>query len=93
MIIEVAVVVGAVAGILTSSCAIPLVKYVYTTKNTRDLSIGWLLMLTTGIGLWATYGVIKNDYVIIGSNLFPLALNAYLLFVKLSNRFKLEDLT
>lgn len=65
MIIDV---IGSAAGILGVIGFIPQVIKTVKTKHTKDLSIIWLLIATVSLSLWLTYGIAKNDPVIIFGN-------------------------
>ena len=45
-------------------------------------------ILATGVALWAIYGFLRNDYVIITANVVSLALLAGILFFKLRETFQ-----
>jgi len=51
-------------------------------KEASDLSAYIFIMLIVGTGLWAYYGVLKNDIPIIATNIFSVILNAIGLFLK-----------
>ena len=74
--------VGFVAAFCTTVSYIPQVKKCWQTGSTGDLSLKMLLILSTGIGLWVLYGVLKGDMVIIIANSVSLLLLFNLLFFK-----------
>ena len=75
--------VGFVAAFCTTVSYIPQVKKCWQTGSTGDLSLKMLLILSTGIGLWVLYGILKGDMVIIIANSVSLTMLASLLFFKL----------
>ena len=55
-------------------------------KKAEGVSIIMLVVLFTGLGLWIVYGILKSDWIIIGSNSFALIING--LIVALTIRYK-----
>jgi MtN3 and saliva related transmembrane protein len=53
--------VGIFAGILTTGCWVPQVVKSLRSRKVEHFSWIYLVALTTGIGLWFTYGIIKGD--------------------------------
>lgn len=74
--------VGFVAAFCTTVSYIPQVKKCWQTRSTGDLSLRMLLILSTGIGLWVVYGILKSDMVIIVANAVSLLMLANLLVFK-----------
>ena len=60
--------IGLVAAFCASLSYLPQVIKCWKTGETEDLSLGMLVLLTTGLSLWIAYGVLKGDWVIIGAN-------------------------
>jgi MtN3 and saliva related transmembrane protein len=60
--------IGVVAAALTSLSYIPQVRKAWPRGSTNDLSLKMLVVLTTGLLLWAGYGLLKGDWVIVGAN-------------------------
>src|SRR6478735_1197145 len=54
-------VIGLVAGFLTAACWLPQLRKSWHTRSTLDISWIYLCALTTGVGLWFTYGVLTAD--------------------------------
>ena len=75
--------IGTIAGILVMSSSIPQIIKSYKTKKMTDVSIYWLSLIASGLFLWVSYGFIRSDPVIIGTNAAGLALNITLLVMKL----------
>ncbi len=76
-------VIGLVAAFCASISYIPQVIKCWKTRETKDLSLGMLVLLTTGLSLWIVYGVLKNDWVIAGANMVSVLLTANVLLFKL----------
>ena len=65
------------------SSAVPQIRKALKTKDTDDLSIRFVIVLIVGLSLWVVYGIGKNDFVIIIGNSTAVALNSYLLLLKI----------
>ncbi|NTU96286.1 MAG: SemiSWEET transporter [Chlorobiaceae bacterium] len=78
--------IGFAAGIITTFAFFPQVVRILRTRRTRDISLGWALSMTLGIGLWLMYGIEKNDPPMIAANSISLLLILIILFSKF--RFK-----
>jgi MtN3 and saliva related transmembrane protein len=75
--------VGFVAAFCTTVSYIPQVKKCWQTGSSGDLSLKMLLILSTGIGLWVVYGILKGDWVIILANSVSLLFLLNLVFFKM----------
>ncbi|MBP1096015.1 SemiSWEET family sugar transporter [Bradyrhizobium diazoefficiens] len=62
---------GNIAAFLASLSYIPQVRKAWPRNSTDDLSLGMLTALTLGLGLWAVYGLMREDWVIVLSNVLP----------------------
>jgi MtN3 and saliva related transmembrane protein len=60
--------IGLVAAALTSLSYVPQVRKVLAGQSTDDLSLQALIALTAGLVLWAIYGLIKPDMVVLVAN-------------------------
>lgn len=76
--------IGIVAGVLVLSSFIPQVIKAYKTKRIIDISIYLLGLISTGMFLWIIYGILRNDFVIIGTNVSGFVLNVLLIGLKLT---------
>jgi MtN3 and saliva related transmembrane protein len=74
--------IGVVAGILVLSSFIPQLLKAYKTKRMVDVSIYLMGLISTGMFLWVIYGIIRNDLVIIGTNVSGFLLNIILIGLK-----------
>ncbi|NML71588.1 SemiSWEET transporter [Chryseobacterium sp. RP-3-3] len=72
-------VLGIIAGVLTSISMIPQLIKVIKEKNVDDISLVMLVVLISGLSLWAWYGFMKNELPIIVSNAFAVLVNISLL--------------
>lgn len=76
-------ILGSVASALVTASFIPQIVRGFRTKHLGDVSRWLMIMICVGMSLWVIYGIIKNDYVIIGANISTIALNLLLLGMKL----------
>jgi MtN3 and saliva related transmembrane protein len=74
--------IGALAAVLTTIANLPQLSKCWH-GSTRDLSLRMYVILATGVALWALYGVLKGDVVIILANSATLALLLVILGLKL----------
>jgi MtN3 and saliva related transmembrane protein len=76
------VIVGYIAGALTTISFIPQVIKAWKMKETRDLSLAMLVLFAIGIFLWALYGIWIDSLPVIAANVITLVLILVLLFLK-----------
>jgi MtN3 and saliva related transmembrane protein len=74
---------GLLAGTLTSVATIPQVVRSYRTRHVQDLSIWQPLLLAVGTALWLIYGIILADVPLIAANVFSVACNSLLIWMKI----------
>lgn len=77
------VLVGYIAGTLTTISFIPQVARAWKLKETRDLSFAMLLLFALGVLLWALYGVWIGSIPIIAANVITFILILVLLWMKI----------
>lgn len=77
--------IGLAAAACTTAANWPQLKKAWVTGETEDLSLKTLLLFGSGLVLWVTYGVLRQDFVIILANGVSLALLGALLVLKLSH--------
>jgi MtN3 and saliva related transmembrane protein len=78
--------IGGVAAFCTTLSYVPQLKKVWTTGETRDLSLKMLLILGAGLALWIVYGLLRSDLVIIAANAVSLTLLTCIVAFKLRER-------
>ncbi len=78
--------IGAAAAFCTTVSYVPQLKKVWTTRETRDLSLRMLLILAAGLALWIVYGLLRGDAVIIAANGLSLTLLSCIIYFKLHER-------
>ena len=78
--------VGGAAAICTTVSYFPQLKKCWETGKAGDLSLKMFAILATGVALWAVYGFMKGDLVIIAANVTSLALLMGILYFKLREK-------
>jgi len=59
---------GFIAALLTTSAFIPQVIKTIREKDTKSLSLPMYIILTAGLLLWLTYGILIKDWALIIAN-------------------------
>jgi MtN3 and saliva related transmembrane protein len=77
------VLVGSLAGTLTTISFIPQVIRTWKLKETKDFSLAMLLLFTAGILLWTVYGFWIDSLPIIAANMITFCLILFLLWMKI----------
>ena len=75
--------IGMAAGTLTTISFLPQVIKRWRSRSTEDLSLGMLVLFTTGIVLWIAYGLTAAAAPVVISNIVTLGLALALLGMKL----------
>lgn len=86
LIIDLTKIVGITAGIFTAAAMLPQVIKMFREKKASEVSVFMLLILVTGLSLWIWYGFLKEDWPIIVTNFFSLALNLIMIFLRYKYR-------
>ncbi|HTY47914.1 MAG TPA: SemiSWEET transporter [Methanomassiliicoccales archaeon] len=74
---------GLVAGLLTTIGFVPQLIRGYRTKRMGDVSLAMPVVLSLGMFLWLMYGLMKNDAPIIIWNAIALMLNLAIVLLKI----------
>ena len=74
-------IIGIAASACTAIAAIPQLLKLLKEKKADNISLGMLLTLISGLGLWVAYGWSKSDWIIIISNSISLLLNTSVLIL------------
>lgn len=77
---------GLTGGVLTSVGFIPQIIKSWQTKKIGDVALWQPIILTIGMSLWLTYGLMGNKMPVIVSNIFALACNMVILWMKYAYR-------
>lgn len=76
-------IIGFMATGFAVTSTVPQIRKALRTKKSDDLSILFIIVLIVGLSLWVIYGIGKNDIVLIIGNSVAVALNTYMLFLKI----------
>ena len=76
-------IIGFMATGFAVSSTIPQIRKALRTKKSDDVSIRFIIVLIIGLSLWVIYGMGRNDIVIIIGNSIAVALNIFMLFLKI----------
>lgn len=77
---------GSAAGLCTTLAFLPQVLRTWRTGSARDLSLGWLVIFTSGVFLWLAYGLLLGAWPIILANLLTLLMVGSLTILKWRSR-------
>lgn len=80
-------IIGYIAGALTTVAFAPQLQKALTTKSTTDVSLIMLLCTTSGIILWLFYGIQIKDPAIVVANSISVVFASSLLCLKLKNDY------
>ncbi|MCE2755498.1 MAG: SemiSWEET transporter [Ignavibacteriae bacterium] len=79
--------IGFTAAICSTFALLPQVIRVWKTRETDQLSGGAFLLMFVGAILWFTYGILREDMVIISANSITLLFIAYIIVIKAKNTY------
>jgi len=74
---------GLIAGVLTTVAFVPQVLKTWTTRSTKDISLGMFLTFCVGVFLWVVYGFLINSLPMILANSITLLLALIIVYFKL----------
>ena len=77
---------GSIAAFCTTVSYFPQLHKCWQTGEAGDLSLKMFSILAMGVALWAVYGFLKKDYVIIAANVVSLAFLTGILYFKLRGK-------
>ena len=83
MKIDYIVVIGLIAGTLTTASLLPQVIKTFRIKETKDLSLSMYIILATGMLLWVMYGVLIDSFPVIAANAISFILATIVLILKI----------
>jgi MtN3 and saliva related transmembrane protein len=81
-------IIGIAAGVFTGVSMLPQLAMIIHKKKAADISLGMLVILLCGVGLWVYYGILKKDWPIIATNAFSFVINLLILFFSLKYKKK-----
>lgn len=76
------VLIGYIAGTLTTASFVPQVIRSWKLRETRDISLAMLVLFALGVILWTVYGIWIGSFPIIAANTVTLGLILFLLWMK-----------
>ena len=76
------VIIGYIAGALTTISFVPQVIRTWKLKETKDFSLVMLLLFAAGMLLWTVYGIWISSIPIIAANIVTFGLVLILLWMK-----------
>ncbi len=82
---------GFIAALLTTSAFIPQVIKTIREKDTKSLSLTMYVILTAGLLLWLTYGILIKDWALIIANSITGILALIILVAKIKYDFLSRD--
>jgi MtN3 and saliva related transmembrane protein len=80
------IIIGYMAGTLTTISFVPQVIRTWKLKETKDFSLAMLLLFAAGMLLWTAYGVWIDSFPIIAANVVTFGLVLFLLWMKIKYR-------
>jgi len=80
---------GFIAALLTTSAFLPQVIKTIREKDTKSLSLPMYIILTAGLLLWLTYGILIKDWALIIAN----SITGLLAFIILIAKIKYDLLS
>jgi MtN3 and saliva related transmembrane protein len=78
-------ILGLIAGILTTFAYLPQSIKTIKTRQTKDLSLPMIIMLEIGLISWLMYGILITSIPIIAANTFSIVLMTIILIMKLKH--------
>jgi len=82
---------GFIAALLTTSAFLPQVIKTLREKDTKSLSLPMYIILTSGLLLWLTYGIMIKDWALIIANSITGILAFIILVAKIKYDFLSRD--
>ena len=76
-------ILGLVAGTLTTAAFFPQFIKAWKSKSTTDISLLMFIILSTGIFLWLIYGLLVHSWPVILANVVTLIIALAILSLKL----------
>lgn len=80
--------IGNIAAVLTTLSFLPQAIQVIKTKNTEGISLAMYTMFVLGVFLWAVYGYMNSDILVLAANVITFAFSSIILFYKIKYTIK-----
>lgn len=81
--ITMTILLGFVAGTLTTFSLLPQIIRILKTKKTKDISLITYSVLATGVFLWFVYGLLIQDTAVILANFITLLFTLSIIYLKM----------
>lgn len=75
--------IGSLAAILTTACYLPQVWHTWKTKDVAGISLMMYVALFGGVMLWLVYGILRETWPLVVSNLITLGMLGAIMTMKL----------
>lgn len=59
------ILIGLVAGALTTSSSIPQAIKILQTKSAKDVSAAFFILMSVGMVMWLVYGFVRSDIALV----------------------------
>ncbi|MBL0153687.1 MAG: SemiSWEET transporter [Chitinophagaceae bacterium] len=76
-------ILGYSAGFITSLTFLPQVVKTWKEKSAKDISLLMFVIAAINEVMWIAYGILKDDWVIISTNVVVLIMSCIMIFLKL----------
>lgn len=83
---QLAQILGLMAGTITSITFLPQVIRIWKTKSVKDISMLMMILLIAGTSMWLTYGLLMKDAAIIYTNVMVLVMSLIMFYFKIRYR-------
>jgi MtN3 and saliva related transmembrane protein len=80
------ILLGLVAGALTSLSFLPQLIKIWRSRSAGDISLAMYVIITTGFVLWLWYGIMISSIPVIVANVVTLLISAMILILKIRYR-------
>ena len=90
--INLAVFIGAAAGICSTISFAPQAWKIIRSRRTRDISLRMYSVTVTGFALWLAYGIMLGEWPLILSNALCFLMSGFILVMKLSPQRVKEEI-
>lgn len=77
-------ILGLIATCFTTASFVPQVWRTWRTRDVSGISLGTYLILTIGLALWLSYGLLKDDLPLVVANSVMVLLTASITLMKIA---------
>lgn len=83
---DIQIITGVAASMCMALSLVPQLVKVIRTQKAEDVSYLMLAVILAGSVLWIMYGIMRNDWIIIGSNILSILINTTTFFFSIKYR-------